>query len=103
MSAKTQNINEILDIAENLYEAAMVIAKRARQINEELYQKKRDRQILEELDGGFEEELLHADVEEQDTKTIEEDEENPVIVAQKEFLERQLEFNYEAGRRQASN
>lgn len=99
MSAKTQDIAQVLDIAENLYEAVMVVARRSRQINEELYQKKRDRQILEELDGGFEEEFLHAEAEEQEPKAPEDDEENPIIVAQREFLEKQLEFNYEAGRR----
>ena len=53
MPAKTQDIGKILELSENLYEAVMVIARRARQINEEYYQKKRDHQILEELEGGF--------------------------------------------------
>ena len=58
MPAKTLDLSSILNISENLYEAAIIIAKRSRQINEELYQKKRDRQILEELDGDFDEDFL---------------------------------------------
>jgi len=43
MPAATQDLEKYLSLSENLYEAAIVIAKRARQINEELYQKKRGR------------------------------------------------------------
>jgi len=98
MPAKTQDIEIFLSIANNLYEAALVIAKRARQINEDLYQKKRDKQILEELEGGIDEEFLHAEFETpEEEEPIEE--ENPIITAQTEFLEEKLEFFYEPTRR----
>lgn len=98
MPAKTQDLSEFLRISQNLYEAALVIAKRARQINEDLYQKKRDKQILEELEGGIEEEFLQAPLEEEEVEEIVE-EENPIVTAQREFLENKLEFYYEPTRR----
>ena len=41
MPAKTIDFNKIMELSENLYEAVLVMGKRARQLNEELYQKKR--------------------------------------------------------------
>ena len=101
MPATTQDLDKYLKIASSLYEAVMVISKRARQINEELFQKKRDKQILEELDGGgFETEFLQLDQEEIEREPIEEEpEENPVVTAQREFLDGKLEFHYEPGRK----
>ncbi len=97
MPAETQDFEKYLERAENLYEAVMVISRRARQINEELYQKKRDKQILEELEGEFVEEFLNPEEEKTETEeTPVEVEENPVVTAQKEFLSDKLEFNYES-------
>lgn len=95
MPAETQDIEKYLENAENLYEAAMVIAKRTRQVNEEQFQKKRDKQILEELEGEFEEEFLHTEEEKIESEEPEEREENPIITAQKEFLFKRLDFHYE--------
>ena len=94
MPAKTQDINTVLSKAENLYEAVMVIARRARQINEEQYQRKRDRQSMEELEGGFDEEFMQSEMEEAETAEIVEDEENPINHAQDEFLEDKLQHDY---------
>ena len=99
MPAKTQDINKLLHISDNLYEAVMVMAKRARQINEEFYQKKRDHQILEELEGGFEEEFLHTEPEEIEVREPTENEENPITHAQGEFLVGKLNFHYESLKR----
>ncbi len=99
MPAKTQDIGGVLETAENLYEAVMVIARRARQINEEYYQKKRDHQILEELEGGFDEDFMNLEQEEVETNVAPETEENPITIAQREFLEGKLEFHYESPRR----
>ncbi|RMF54451.1 MAG: DNA-directed RNA polymerase subunit omega [Calditrichaeota bacterium] len=99
MPAKTQDIKEILNRTDNLYEAAMVIAKRARQINEELYQKKRDRQILEELEGGYEEDLLQMEHEEKEPEEQYLEDENPVVMAIEEFYQDKLSFHYETQRR----
>ena len=94
MPAKTQDIGQVLQKAENLYEAVMVIARRARQINEEQYQRKRDRQIMEELEGGFDEEFMQSELEEGETAEIVEDEENPINHAQDEFLTDKLSHDY---------
>jgi DNA-directed RNA polymerase subunit K/omega len=96
MPAETQNLEKFLENSENLYEVVMVIAKRARQINEEHYQKMRDRQILEELDGGFEEEFLNLEEEKNEIEEPIESEENPIKGAQREFLEQRIEFHYES-------
>lgn len=96
MPARTQDISGLLDIAQNLYEAVMVISRRARQINNEMYQRKRDRQIMEELDGGFEEEFMHAaDPEEVETEATVVDEENPITHAQREFKDGKLDYYYD--------
>jgi DNA-directed RNA polymerase subunit K/omega len=95
MPAKTQDVDKFLESSENLYEVVMVIAKRARQLNEEQYQRMRDRQILEELDGGFEEEFLNLEEEKNETEEIVESEENPVITAQNEFLKQKIDYHYE--------
>lgn len=96
MPAETQDTRKFLDKSENLYEAVMVIAKRARQINDEQYQRMRDRQILEELDGEFEEEFLNLEEDKAETEEPIEPEENPIRSAQREFLDDQIDFHYEA-------
>lgn len=99
MPAETQDTNLFLQKSENLYEVVMVVAKRARQINEEQFQRMRDRQILEELDGEFEEEFLHTEDEKVEIEEPVESEENPILAAQKEFLEEKIDYNYEATKR----
>ncbi|MGH1365206.1 MAG: DNA-directed RNA polymerase subunit omega [Calditrichia bacterium] len=94
MPAKTQDIEKLLEITPNLYEAALVIGRRARQINEEMYQKKRDRQILEELEGGFDEDFLQVDSDEADMHDSHLEEENPIIHAERNFFEQQLKFEF---------
>lgn len=95
MPAKTLDLRNMLTISENLYEAAMIIAKRSRQINEELYQKKRDRQILEELEGGFDEDFMPGESEEIEPQEETEKENNPIVQAHEEFLEGEIDFHYE--------
>lgn len=95
MPAKTLDFIGILNISENLYEAAMIIAKRSRQINEELYQKKRDRQILEELEGGFEEDFLPEEPEEIEPPGELEKDVNPIVTAYEEFINDEIDFHYE--------
>ena len=99
MPAKTLDFNKILELSENLYEASLILGKRARQINEELYQKKRDRLILEELEGGFEEGFLQSEQLEVSEEESPDNESNPIINAQEEFFNQQLEFHYEPVRK----
>jgi DNA-directed RNA polymerase subunit K/omega len=96
MPAETQDTDKFRRGSENLYEAVMIISKRARQINEDQYQRMRDRQILEELDGEFEEEFLNLEEDKNETEEPIETEENPVITAQKEFLNGEISFQYES-------
>ncbi len=96
MPAETQDTDKFRQGSENLYEAVMIISKRARQINEDQYQRMRDRQILEELDGEFEEEFLNLEEDKNETEEPIEFEENPVITAQKEFLNGEILFQYES-------
>ena len=86
MPAETQDTDKFLETSENLYEVVMIVSKRARQINEDQYQRMRDSQILEELDGEFEEEFLNLEEEKNETDDPVEPEENPVIGAQREYL-----------------
>lgn len=95
MPAKTIDFTKITELTENLYEAVLVMGKRARQINEELYQKKRDRLILEELEGGFEEEMLHSESLEAAESDESEIDINPIVKAQEDFFNGKLEFHYE--------
>ncbi|RMH74995.1 MAG: hypothetical protein D6681_22575 [Calditrichaeota bacterium] len=95
MPAKTQDLDKILSLSESLYEAVMIISKRARQINEEIYQKKRDRQILEELEGGMEEDFLAPEPEEVPVAQEFDEEESPIVYAQEEFLNNKLDYYYE--------
>ena len=99
MPAKTQNLKRVLDATENLYEAAIVIGRRARQINNEYYQKKRDHQILEELDGSFEDDFLGIEQEDLDNVGLAEVEENPISIAQRDFFEKRLDYYYESSRK----
>jgi hypothetical protein len=96
MPAETQDTKKFLESSENLYEAVMIIARRARQINEEQYQRMRDRQILEELDGEFEEEFLNLEEDKNETEEPIEAEENPIITSQNEFLSGEISFHYES-------
>jgi DNA-directed RNA polymerase subunit K/omega len=99
MPAETKNTSKFLENSENLYEVVMVIAKRARQLNEDQFQRMRDRQILEELDGEFEEEFLNTEEEKTELEEPVELEENPVITAEREFLDHKIAFNYETTKR----
>ena len=96
MPAKTQDLRVMLQISKNLYEASIVMAKRAKQINEEMYQKKRDRQILEELEGGFDDDFMHADLDEKETAQAVEDDDNPVVHALEDFLNKKLHYSSES-------
>ena len=96
MPAETQDTDKFRQNSENLYEAVMIISRRARQINEDQYQRMRDRQILEELDGEFEEEFLNLEEDKNETEEPIESEENPVITAQREFLKGEILFQYES-------
>ncbi|MFZ0391731.1 MAG: DNA-directed RNA polymerase subunit omega [Calditrichia bacterium] len=95
MPAETQDVDKYLQHVENLYEAAVIISKRTRQINEELFQKKRDQQILEELEGDFEEEFMNLDEEKNEIEEPAEPEENPINIAQRDFLNKKIAFHYE--------
>lgn len=91
---KTLPLSELEKHSENVYEAIMVIAKRARQINEE--QKT-------QMDSAIDTDELREDHEEEEDKketeeTIEEKElvkeEKPTMVALEEMLQGKLRYEY---------
>ena len=97
MAASTQNVNDYLDRAETIYESILVIAKRARILNQDSLNKRRDQEIFDDsefLDQGMENESEENFVALQDS-----DDEKPVIIAQREFLNDELDYYYEAPKR----
>ena len=94
MAASTQDLSKYYDKASTLYEACLVIAQRGRIINQEMISKKREKEMFEETD------LIDPilDIEQEELPLIREDDDyyaKPVILATKEFLDGDLEFNYE--------
>ncbi|MEZ4762586.1 MAG: hypothetical protein R3C26_05070 [Calditrichia bacterium] len=72
----------------------------AQSVNEEYYQKKRDHQILEELDGGFDDDFLAMEQEEAETKVMAETEENPITIAMRDFYAgKELAYHYDSPRK----
>ena len=94
MPAKTQDFKQLLENSKNVYEAVLMISRRARQINEEMYQKKRDRQILEELEGNFDEDILQSEIDEVDQHDNQAEEDNPVVFALEDFMRSKLDKRY---------
>jgi len=94
MAASTQKLSEYNNRASTLYEACLVIAQRGRIINQEMISKKREKEMFEETD--LMDPMLEGEQEE--LPVINEDDDyyaKPVILAQNEFLNDELEFEYE--------
>ena len=94
MAASTQDLRKFYDKASTLYEACLVVAQRGRAINQEMIAKKREKEMFEETD--IMDPML--DSEQEELPVIKEDDDyyaKPVILAQREFLDGELEFEYE--------
>jgi DNA-directed RNA polymerase subunit K/omega len=92
MAAETQDFTKYFDQASTLYEAVMVIAQRAKEINEELVRKRKEQEVFDEMDllGEEEENLNNIELTEDKLK-----EDKPLVFAQNEFLDGKLEYFYE--------
>jgi DNA-directed RNA polymerase subunit K/omega len=91
MAIQTLDLEKIETITTSIYEACLVIARRARQINGERISKRKEKEIME--DTGFDQEFDTYDRE--FLEGIEYEREiNPTVEAQEELLEGKLSYHY---------
>ncbi len=91
MAIKTLDLKDLERNSDNVYEACLVIAKRAREINTGRIAERKEKEILEE--SGYDQELDIYDRE--FMEGIEHEREiNPTVIAQKELLDGKLKCKY---------
>ncbi len=91
MAIQTVDLEQLESTSHNVYEAVLVIAKRAREINGERIAKRKEKEILEE--SGYEQDMDVYDRE--FFEGIEHEKEiNPTVIAQEELMEGKLNFHY---------
>ena len=91
MSIKTLDLEKIEELSDNVYEACLVIAQRAREINSDRIAKRKEREILEE--SGYEQELDIYDRELMENIEYEK-EINPTVIAQQELFDKKILTKY---------
>ena len=91
MAIKTLDLKDFEVQTESVYEACLVIAKRAREINAGRIAERKEKEILEE--SGYDQELDIYDRE--FMEGIEHEREiNPTVIAQKQLLDGKIKYNY---------
>ena len=91
MSINTLDLRNLENYTANVYEACLVIAQRAREINAGRIAERKEKEILEE--SGYDQELDIYDRE--FMEGIEHEREiNPTVVAQEELLDGILKYRY---------
>ena len=91
MAIQTIDLEELEATSSNVYEACLVIARRAREINGDRIAKRKEKEILEE--SGYDQDLDVYDRE--FFEGIEHEREiNPTVIAQDELMEGKLNFHY---------
>ena len=91
MAINTMDLSVIENQADNIYEACLIIAKRAREINAVRISERKEKVILEE--SGYDQDLDIYDRE--FMEGIEHEKEiNPTVIAQDELMEGKLKFRY---------
>jgi DNA-directed RNA polymerase subunit K/omega len=91
MAIQTLDLEELERTSNNVYEACLVIARRARDINGDRIAKRKEKEILEE--SGYDQDLDVYDRE--FFEGIEHEREiNPTVVAQQELMEGKINFRY---------
>ena len=91
MAIKTLNLADLEIQADNVYEACLVIAKRAREINAGRIAERKEKEILEE--SGYDQELDIYDRE--FMEGIEHEKEiNPTVIAQQQLLDGKIKYKY---------
>ena len=93
MAIKTLDLTDLEDQTDNVYEACLVIAKRAREINAGRIAERKEKEILEE--SGYDQELDIYDRE--FMEGIEHEKEiNPTVIAQSQLLDGKIKYKYVA-------
>ena len=91
MAIKTLDLKELEVRTDNVYEACLVIAKRAREINSGRIAERKEIEILEE--SGYDQELDIYDREFMDG--IEHEREiNPTVIAQEQLMDGKIKYKY---------
>ena len=91
MAIKTMDLTELVINSENIYEACLVIAKRAREINAGRIAERKEKEVLDE--SGYDQDLDIYDRE--FMEGIEHEREiNPTVLAQDELLKGKLKYRY---------
>jgi DNA-directed RNA polymerase subunit K/omega len=91
MAIKTMDLTELVINSENIYEACLVIAKRAREINSGRIAERKEKEVLDE--SGYDQDLDIYDRE--FMEGIEHEREiNPTVLAQDELLKGKLKYRY---------
>ena len=91
MAIKTLDLKDLVVQADNVYEACLVIAKRARKINTGRIDERKEKEILEE--SGYDQELDIYDRE--FMEGIEHEREiNPTVIAQEQLLDGKIKYKY---------
>jgi DNA-directed RNA polymerase subunit K/omega len=91
MAIKTLDLREIDKVTDNVYEACLVISRRARSINADRIAKRKEKEILEE--SGFEQDFDPYDREFYDPRDYEK-EINPTVIAQDELFDNKITTRY---------
>jgi DNA-directed RNA polymerase subunit K/omega len=91
MAIKTLDLSHLESLANSIYEACLIIAKRARTINGDRISQRKEKEIIEET--GYDQDMDVFDRE--FFEGIEYEKEiNPTVVAQEEFFERKVISKY---------
>ncbi len=91
MAIKTLNLKDLEKRTDNVYEACLVIAKRAREINAGRISERKEKEMLEE--SGYDQELDIYDRE--FMEGIEHEKEiNPTVIAQEQLLRGKIKYRY---------
>ncbi len=91
MAIKTLNLKDLEKRTDNVYEACLVIAKRAREINAGRISERKEKEMLEE--SGYDQELDIYDRE--FMEGLEHEREiNPTVIAQDQLLKGKIKYRY---------
>jgi len=91
MAIKTLDLGQLEQLSDNVYEACLTIARRARSINADRISKRKEKEILEE--SGFEQDFDPYDREFFETREFEK-EINPTVIAQEELFDGKIKVKY---------
>ena len=91
MAIKTLDLKDLEVQTDNVYEACLVIAQRAREINSGRIAERKEKEVLEE--SGYDQELDMYDRE--FMEGIEHEREiNPTVIAQEQLLDGKIKYKY---------